>query len=209
MAQNKHTDKYSDLSYLPEEYLELDQTLKAAFSILEIASKNRHTLFHTPTLSTFDGNRVSTRTMVLREFDPDKRLIRFHTDFRSVKIEQLKKDSHAAIHGYDPNLKIQIRFDGKINLHHNDKVTKGSWELSKEMSKECYFVGGPPGTRIDDPSGFDPSTFDFESTNGFENFCVLVFQFESMEFLYLKKSGHRRAIHNWTTGEHQSSWLIP
>ena len=209
MAQNKHTDKYSDLSYLPEEHLELDQTLKAAFSILEIASKNRHTLFHTPTLSTFDGNRVSTRTMVLREFDPDKRLIRFHTDFRSVKIEQLKKDSHAAIHGYDPNLKIQIRFDGKINLHHNDEVTKCSWELSKEMSKECYFVGGPPGTTINDPSEFDPSTFDFESTNGFENFCVLVFQFESMEFLYLKKSGHRRAIHNWTTGEYQSSWLIP
>ena len=45
MTQNKHSDKYSDLSHLPEEYLELDQTLKAAFSILEIASKNRHTLF--------------------------------------------------------------------------------------------------------------------------------------------------------------------
>ena len=71
MTQNKHSEKYSDLSRLPEEYLELDQTLKAAFSILEIASKNRHTLIHTPTQSTFDGNRVSTRTMVLREFDPD------------------------------------------------------------------------------------------------------------------------------------------
>ena len=37
MTQNKHIEKYLDLADLPEEYLELDQTLKAAFSILEIA----------------------------------------------------------------------------------------------------------------------------------------------------------------------------
>ena len=209
IGYEKLNEKSTDLLSLPEEYIELDQTLDSAFHILEIASKNRHTLFHTPTLSTFDGKRVSTRTMVLREFDPEKRLIRFHTDFRSIKLEQIRKDSHASVHGYDPSLKIQIRFDGKINLHHKDEVTKGSWALSQEMSKECYFVGGPPGTKIEDPSEYDPSTFDLESNDGFQNFCVLVFQFESMEFLYLKKSGHRRAIHNWMTGEHQASWLIP
>ena len=69
MIQKKPNEKSPGLLSLPEEYIELDQTLDAAFHILEIASKNRHTLFHTPTLSTFDGKRVSTRTMVLREFD--------------------------------------------------------------------------------------------------------------------------------------------
>ena len=83
MVQNKHNEKYIDLLSLPGEYSKLDQTLEASLKILEYASKRRHTLFHTPTLSTFDGKRVSTRTMVLREFDPEKRLIRFHTDFRS------------------------------------------------------------------------------------------------------------------------------
>ena len=207
MTEKKHKD--AGRLGLPDKYLDLDQTLDSAFQILSDATKNRRSLFHTPTLSTFDEGRVSIRTMVLREFDPDRRLIRFHTDFRSIKIQQLKKDSHGAVHAYDPSLKIQIRLDGKINLHHKDEITKSSWELSKEMSKECYFVGGSPGTRIDDPTKYDPPTFNFESCNGFENFCVIVFQFESMEFLYLKKSGHRRAIHNWTAAKHQASWLIP
>ena len=207
MIEKKH--KRLELLDLPAEYSNLDQTLNSAFKILQDASKNRRSLFHTPTLSTFDGNRVSIRTMVLREFDPDKRLIRFHTDYRSIKIQQLKKDSHGAVHGYDPSLKIQIRLDGKINLHHKDEITKGSWELSKDMSKECYFVGGPPGSKIDDPTEYEPSTFNLKTFNGFDNFCVIVFEIESMEFLYLKKSGHRRAIHNWSKGEHQASWLIP
>ena len=41
MTQNKHIDKYLDLTHLPDEYFELDQTLRAAFTILEIAAKNR------------------------------------------------------------------------------------------------------------------------------------------------------------------------
>lgn len=194
---------------LPNQYLKLEDTLRSAITIMSNAAANRRSLFHTPTLSTIDDNRISTRTMVLREFDPEKRLIRFHTDYRSVKIQQIKKSSIASVHGYDPDLKIQMRFDGKINLHHNDEITRGSWELSKEMSKECYFVGGSPGSRIDDPTDYEPSTFNFETIDGFENFCVVVFEFETMEFLYLKKSGHRRAIHNWKDSKYQASWLIP
>ena len=102
-----------------------------------------------------------------------------------MKIEQLKKDSHAAIHGYDPNLKIQIRFDGKINLHHNDEVTKFLGNCQRDV-KRMLFCGRAQEQQLMILL-VDPSTFDFESTNGFENFCVLVFQFESMEFLYLKR----------------------
>ena len=167
---------------LPNQYLKLEDTLCSAITIMSNAAANRRSLFHTPTLSTIDDNRISTRTMVLREFDPEKRLIRFHTDYRSLKIQQIKKSSIASVHGYDPDLKIQMRFDGKINLHHNDEITGGSWELSKEMSKECYFVGGSPGSRIDDPTDYEPSTFNFETIDGFENFCVVVFEFETMEF---------------------------
>ena len=37
---------------------------------------------------------------------------------------------------------------------------------------------------------------------------VLVINFNSLEFLYLKSSGHRRAIHKWDDG-YSSSWLVP
>ena len=147
--------------------------------------------------------------MVLREFDPDKRLIRFHTDFRSVKIEQLKKDSHAAIHGYDPNLKFRYDLMEKQTFITMMKSPKVLGNCQRRCQKNVILWAGRQEQELMILLGLILQLFDFESTNGFENFCVLVFQFESMEFLYLKKSGHRRAIHNWTTGEHQSSWLIP
>jgi hypothetical protein len=44
--------------------------------------------------------------------------------------------------------------------------------------------------------------------DGYTNFAVLLFRFSSLEFLYLKSSGHRRALHTWND-EYSSSWLVP
>ena len=51
--------------------------------------KNRDSLFHTLTLSTFDGESIDSRVMVLREFNQKERRLRFHTDARSKKIKDL------------------------------------------------------------------------------------------------------------------------
>ena len=82
---------------LPNQYLKLEDTLRSAITIMSNAVANRRSLFHTPTLSTIDDNRISTRTMVLREFDQEKRLIRFHTDYRSPKVSNLKKELNEII----------------------------------------------------------------------------------------------------------------
>ena len=44
--------------------------------------------------------------------------------------------------------------------------------------------------------------------DGYINFAVLKFSFDSLEFLHLKSSGHRRALHSWREG-FESSWLVP
>ena len=44
--------------------------------------------------------------------------------------------------------------------------------------------------------------------DGYKNFAVIVFKFNSLEFLYLKSSGHRRALHSWDD-EYSSTWLVP
>ncbi len=144
--------------------------------------------------------------MVLREFDKENRKMRFHTDYRAQKIQHYKKNPTATVIGYDPDLKIQIKLQGNIVAHFNDEITKAAWDASTTRSKKCYSVKGGSTKIIDDPSDYDIKEFNVE--DGYKNFAVLIFTFKTLEFLFLKGSGHRRALHKWDT-DFQSSWLVP
>ena len=191
---------------LPTNFSKLEDTLNAADSILTSAVDNSKTLFHTLVVSSFDGNNISSRVMVLREFNLKDRKMRFHTDYRAPKIAHFSKISTATVLGYDPELKIQIKLQGQITSHYNDEITKLAWDGSTSRSKKCYSVKGGSSKEIDDPEAFDIN--DFEVEEGYKNFSVLIFNFNSLEFLYLKSSGHRRAIHRWDN-IYTSSWLVP
>ena len=65
---------------------------------------------------------------------------------------------------------------------------------------------GGSSKKIHDPVEYDIKEFDPES--GYKNFAVLLFSFKSLEYLYLKRSGHRRAIHTWDSAL-DSNWLVP
>ena len=191
---------------LPKSYESLDQTLKTADLILSDAVPNATTLFHTPVVSSFDGNEIISRVMVLREFSLTKRLMRFHTDYRSAKIKQFRSSDVASIVGYDPDIKIQIKLQGKIKVSYDDDIAKSAWKESSGRSKKCYSVKGGSSKEISEPSAYDIQ--DFEVEDGYKNFAVLIFTFDSLEFLYLKSSGHRRAFHKWKNNL-KSTWLVP
>ena len=91
---------------LPDSYSELTETLDAANKILTTAVDDARTLFHTPVVSSYDGKTISSRVMVLREFNLENRKMRFHTDQRATKINEFSSISSATVIGYDPNLKI-------------------------------------------------------------------------------------------------------
>ena len=191
---------------LPDSYFELTETLDAANKILTTAVDDARTLFHTPVVSSYDGKIISSRVMVLREFNLENRIIRFHTDQRATKISELSSNSSATVIGYDPSLKIQIKLQGKVTTHHDDEVAKEAWNESTSRSKKCYSVKGGSSKMIDDPSDYDIKEFNIE--DGYKNFAVLIFNFDTLEFLFLKSTGHRRAIHRWEDGL-KSSWLVP
>lgn len=191
---------------IPDSYSCLEETLQVAERILSDAVDNSKTLFHTLVVSSFDGFKISSRVMVLREFDIDKRIMRFHTDYRAPKIKQFSNESIATVVGYDPNIKVQIKLHGKVNVHYNNDISKKAWEGSTNRSKKCYSVKGGSSKQIEDPYEYDIQEYDVES--GYKNFSVLIFSFDTLEFLYLKRSGHRRAIHSWDDGL-ISSWLVP
>jgi pyridoxamine 5'-phosphate oxidase len=194
------------LAELPEEYNHISQTLQTADLILTNAVANSKTLFHTLAVSSIDNNEVATRVMVLREFNLKERFLRFHTDYRAAKIKQYKNNNSASVLGYDPELKIQIKLQGSISVHYDDHYSKAAWNQSTSRSKKCYSVKGGSTLKISDPKEYDLKDGNIE--DGFDNFAVLKFSFTSLEFLHLKSSGHRRAIHNWEDGQ-ISSWLVP
>ena len=138
-------------------YNSLELTLIEAENLISDGVDNSKSMFHTPVLSTFVNETISTRTVVLREFNLKNRTLRFHTDSRSGKIEELKENSISSVHGYDPDLKVQIRLKGKTLVHINDEISKEAWAESREMSKMCYSVKDSPGIKISSPEPFDLS----------------------------------------------------
>ena len=191
---------------LPIEYSKIEDTLISAEKILINAVDDAKSLFHTPVVSSIKNNQITSRVMVLREFDLKDRKMRFHTDYRASKIHHYEENSSATVIGYDPEIKIQIKLQGNISIHYDDETTKLAWDNSTSRSKKCYSVKGGSTKEISNPEEYDIK--DFEVEEGYKNFAVLVFHFNSLEFLYLKSSGHRRAIHKWND-EYDSNWLVP
>ena len=191
---------------IPDTYDQISETLNTAEFILDNAVDNAKTLFHTLTLSSHDEGKIASRVVVLREFNSKERYLRFHTDARAPKIKHFQKNSNASILGYDPTLKIQLKLQGNIEVHLNNDVTKASWNESTARSKKCYSVEGGSSLEIDNPLDYDLKDGNIE--DGYLNFAVLKFKYTSLEFLYLKSSGHRRAIHSWDE-DLVSNWLVP
>ena len=191
---------------IPDTYDQISETLSTAESILDNAVDNAKTLFHTLILSSLDEGKIASRVVVLREFNSKERYLRFHTDARAPKIKHFQKNSNASILGYDPTLKIQLKLQGNIEVHLNNDVTKASWNESTARSKKCYSVEGGSSLEIDNPLDYDLKDGNIE--DGYLNFAVLKFKYTSLEFLYLKSSGHRRAIHSWDE-DLVSNWLVP
>jgi hypothetical protein len=191
---------------LPDSYDNIEQTLITADQILSNAVENAKTLFHSLTVSSIKDSKIVSRVMVLREFNLKERFMRFHTDYRAPKIEQYKINNTATVLGYDPILKVQIKLQGTIESHYHNSITRDAWDGSTTRSKKCYSVRGGSSLQIDDPNEYDLKDGNIE--DGYMNFAVLIFKFDSLEFLHLKSSGHRRAIHTWDD-VYKSSWLVP
>ena len=191
---------------IPNTYDQISETLSTAESILDNAVDNAKTLFHTLILSSLDEGKIASRVVVLREFNSKERYLRFHTDARAPKIKHFQKNSNASILGYDPALKIQLKLQGNVEVHLKDDVTIASWNESTTRSKKCYSVEGGSSLEIDNPAEYDIRDVNIE--DGYLNFAVIKFTYTSLEFLYLKSSGHRRALHSWDD-ELVSNWLVP
>jgi pyridoxine/pyridoxamine 5'-phosphate oxidase len=171
---------------------------------------DRRSPFHSPMVATvgLDG-RPRARVVILRGCSQSERRVRFHTDMRSAKAAELLQNPFIALTGYDHGAKIQIRLEGRASLHREDALADAAWEGSRPFSRICYGVAPGPGTRIGEGGAFALPAGDDEIAGGRAHFCAVQVAVESLEWLYLAHSGHRRARYTFAGDAVTATWLAP
>jgi pyridoxamine 5'-phosphate oxidase len=176
------------------------------------ATKSR-TPFHTPSIATLANGEVNLRTVVLRKTLPVERELRFHTDIRSPKWNELAINTSISALFYDASERIQLRVKGKAVLHHTNDLTAKAWETTSLSSRKCYLTLHSPSNFAD--SSTSGLTEDIEQENftlaesevGYENFGIVSIHVQSIDWLWLNHAGHRRAFFDYENKQY--NWMIP
>ena len=197
---------------------DLDAVLDHVWDMLTHGASDRRSALHQPVVATVaPRGGVRQRVMVLREADRAHRSLRFHTDVRADKVDDLNANAALSVLGYDPDAKTQIRLRGTARVLSADPATDAAWDATSLFGKRCYLADPAPGTRVDEPrsglpnhlEGVKPTTDEVRPARG--NFAILRAVVTEIEWLYLAHTGHRRARFAWSGDGAQwdGSWLVP
>ena len=176
------------------------------------AVKSRDPL-HTPCVATHSGNDISLRTVVLRKAIPETKELRFHTDTRSKKWQELTLNPSISASFYDAADRIQIRVKGRAELLFNNDITAAAWQKTSLSSRRCYLTNFDPSSFTDNPTSGLPEHIEQEnftleeSEMGYQNFGIVSIQVQNIDWLWLHHAGHRRAYFDYVSGSF--SWMIP
>jgi len=196
-----------------ENTLEIFENLKKN---LTRGVKDRKHAFHTPVFSNVNSEgEIDSRVVVLRKFDPSSMTLNFHTDFRSPKVPNLKKNSSSQFVFYDHKLKIQMRIKTTSLVNNQNDKAKEMWDKTRLFSRKCYLTLKDPSSITEFPedgipehlTGKEPSHE--ESEKGYKNFTVVENKINEIDWLYLEISGHRRLKLTFKNNEPDYNWLIP
>lgn len=203
---------------LPDLPDDLDAVLADVWQRLGRAAKDRRAAMHTPVVATIaSGGIPSQRVMVLRAFDRASTTLRFHTDARAAKVDQIGDGGAVSVLGYDPGAKRQFRLTGIARIETATSATDEAWSEATLFAKRCYLADPAPGTVSgapvsglpEDIEGRKPEDED-EVAPGRANFALLMAEIDTIEFLHLAHTGHRRALFRKTAeGLWQGEWLVP
>ena len=189
-------------------YDDLDAVRREAFRLLSRGVADRRSPFHTPVVATIGMDGLpQARTVVLRGFEPEARVLRFHTDRRAGKIAELRQVPAASLLFYDAGAKIQVRVAGSAQVHHGDAVAEAAWAKTRPFSRLCYRQAAAPGDTIDGPAyGLGDNADD-----GFDQFTIVRVTITTLDWLYLSVQGHRRARFVWPSDNTppEASWVAP
>jgi pyridoxamine 5'-phosphate oxidase len=197
----------------PAYYEDLGEIQNKYWSMLDDAVTNRSSPFRIPVFICTHQDEIDGRIVVLRKSNRENNLLQFHTDFRSTKVEIIKKNNKASLLFYDKEEKIQLRIKVDCIVNNQNSITEESWKNTQHISRRCYLTDSPPGTSSNNPtSGMISKLEDFDYTmdqseEGYKNLAVIQCKIKSIEWLYLAAKGHRRA--KFDLKNNKDTWLVP
>ena len=195
---------------LPPFHDDLGLCFAEAWRLLADGAARGKSGFHLPALATLDAvGRPRVRTVVLRAADRVSGTIRFHCDRRSDKAAEIAGNGACALTTYDAETAVQIRIEGSATLHTDDAVADAAWTSAMAMSRICYGTDPGPGTAIAQGGAYALPDAEAALALGRPHFAAVRVRAERLDFLYLDRRGHRRAVW-WREGDAWTgTWLVP
>ncbi|MBN3731192.1 pyridoxamine 5'-phosphate oxidase family protein [Burkholderia sp. Tr-20390] len=190
----------------------LAQTYERLWSCLESgvsAQRSPFTTLQAATLGVDGAPKV--RTIVLRQVSRADRVLSFHTDARSEKVAELRRDPRIALVANDLDALVQIRVEGAASICDDEAQRRAVWQASRPHTLLLYRAPLPPGTPVASPEAAHvPASQGAASTDdGYDNFCLLHVTVTRIDWLELARTGHRRAVFDLHERGYEGRWVAP
>ncbi|MEH2049341.1 Npun_F5749 family FMN-dependent PPOX-type flavoprotein [Nostoc sp.] len=151
-------------------------------------------------LATVQANgRPANRTLVFRGFLEDTNQLKFITDIRSAKADQIQQQPWAEVCWYFPNTREQFRITGCLTLVSGDDCDRvlqlariAIWQELSDAARLQFAWPHPGKPRVESPEAFAPPAP--EPIQPVPNFCLLLLDPVEVDHLELR-------------GEPQNRWL--
>ncbi|KVL34216.1 pyridoxamine 5'-phosphate oxidase [Burkholderia territorii] len=190
----------------------LTQTYDRVWSCLASgvgAQRSPFTMLQAATLGLDGAPKV--RTVVLREVSRADRRLSFHTDARSEKVAELRRDPRIAIVASDLESLVQIRAEGVATICDDEAQRRAVWRSNRPHTLLLYRVPLRPGMPIESPEEAhvpaSPGTTPVD--DGYQNFCLLHVTVTRIDWLELARNGHRRAVFDVSDDGFEGRWIAP
>jgi hypothetical protein len=175
-------------------------------------AQQRQHPFRIVVLATVDAQLApQLRNVVLRQVDIEQATVVCHTDYRSEKVLQIQQHNLVSWLFYDPGQQIQLRLQGRAQLHYHDQIAGAAWE---QTPARHYYCGLAPAMAVAQPNSGLPTSIApeltaAESAAGWDNFAVIRSGITTIDWLKLGVNGHYRAQF-WRDAENwRGTWVTP
>ncbi|MFM2061580.1 MAG: hypothetical protein RLZZ507_1250 [Cyanobacteriota bacterium] len=141
----------------------------------------------------------ANRTVVFRGFVEDTNQLKFITDIRSAKAEQISKQTAAEICWYFPNTREQFRIAGQLILitansyPHLQAARMKMWQELSDAARLQFAWPDPGEMRVRTPEAFTPPAPD--NIEPVENFCLLLLEPTEVDHLELRGEPQNRTFY--------------
>ncbi|MGF2040160.1 MAG: Npun_F5749 family FMN-dependent PPOX-type flavoprotein [Nostoc sp. CmiVER01] len=152
-------------------------------------------------LATVQPNgRPANRTLVFRGFLEDTNQLKFITDTRSAKADQIQQQPWAEVCWYFPNTREQFRITGCLTLvsgddsHQDLKLARISiWQELSDAARLQFAWPHPGKSRVENPEAFAPPAPDL--VQPLPNFCLLLLDPLQVDHLELRGEPQNRKFY--------------